>query len=111
MLGWQGGAPETVHIAECDAIEAISTVSVLSFHVRLKASCRLVVTAEGFDGRLVHAAQQLVSIQQAKCNSPETYIPSPGRPCPTFYQYFVKPMYLRRLLRTGCDQQPDNSNC
>lgn len=84
------GVPETVHIAECDAIEAISTVSVLSFHVRLKASCRLVVTAEGFDGRLVHAAQQLVSIQQAKCNSPETYIPSPGRPCPTFYQYFCK---------------------
>ena len=50
-------------------------------HLNWKACCRLVVTAEGFDGRLVHAAQHLISMQQAKWHSPETYAPTLGRPC------------------------------
>ncbi|KAL3131038.1 hypothetical protein ABBQ38_000356 [Trebouxia sp. C0009 RCD-2024] len=39
---------------------------------------RLVVTAQGFDGRLLYAAQQLVSMQQAQCASPQAHTPTAG---------------------------------
>ncbi|KAL3138967.1 hypothetical protein ABBQ32_005776 [Trebouxia sp. C0010 RCD-2024] len=38
----------------------------------------LVVTAQGFDGRLLHAAQQLVSMHQAQCASPAPHTPTAG---------------------------------
>lgn len=46
--------------------------------------CRLVVTAQGFDGRLLHAAQQLVSMHQAQCASPAPHTPTAGSLAPPF---------------------------
>ena len=42
------------------------------------------MTAQGFDGRVLDAAQQLVSMQQAKCTSPKTHTPTAGKIAPPF---------------------------
>lgn len=49
---------------------------------KMEWCCRLVVTAQGFDGRLLYAAQQLVSMQQAQCASPQAHTPTAGSLAP-----------------------------
>ena len=65
--------------AERKGLASITNRVMLARKAGLSTGCRMVVTATGFDGRLIHAAQQLCELQASRSARGSSPCPGLGR--------------------------------